>query len=44
MKNYKTPELKLIAIANVGDVLTYSDNGRLGEIGENVYEDGQLWL
>ena len=44
MKNYKTPELNITMIAEIGDVITYSysNNGMLGKIGEQE-EDGQLW-
>ena len=42
MKNYKTPELEIMMIAEIGDVITYSNNGMLGKIGEQE-EDGQRW-
>ena len=39
MKKYKTPELNILFIAQIGDIITYSDNGRLAEIGVEG-EDG----
>ncbi len=33
MKNYITPELEMLRIAELGDIITYSDSGTLAEIG-----------
>ena len=40
MKNYKKPELNILLIAQIGDIINYSDNGKLNEIGAEG-EDGQ---
>ena len=48
MKNYKTPELNITMIAEIGDVITsshytFDDNkARLGTIG-SAGEDCQIW-
>ncbi len=45
MKNYKTPEIEMMRIAEIGDVITqsFTDKGLLGAIGENEDEDAVAW-
>ncbi len=39
MKFYQTPEINIMRIAEIGDVITFSVNERLGNIG-TIGEDG----
>ena len=44
MKNYKTPELDIVMIAKIGDIITYSlQSSNLASVDEDVNGDIRMW-